>query len=244
MRRNFAMNLKKMLRSGVNRAGFDVIRLHRSPQRTLLGLAGLDIGAVIDVGANQGQFARLISGFFPRAQLYCFEPLPDPFQRLSAWAQTQNGRVHCFQVALGDQEGEVEMHLHEQHTPSSSLLAATDTCHRLYPQTRAERVVSVRVSTLDLELTDVVESLPPGMLLKLDVQGFEDRVLRGAEHVLGKCKAVVLEVCVDPLYEGQADFFSLAGLLQKSGFRYAGNLDQAYGEDGRVVFLDAVFVRP
>ncbi|MFZ5653349.1 MAG: FkbM family methyltransferase [Pseudomonadota bacterium] len=237
------MSLKEALRSGLNRAGFDVVRLYRSPQRTLLGLAGLDIGAVIDVGANQGQFARLISGFFPRAQLYCFEPLPDPFQRLSAWARTQNGRVHCFQVALGDQEGQVEMHLHEQHTPSSSLLTATETCHRLYPQTRAERVVSVRVSTLDLELTDVVESLPPGVLLKLDVQGFEDRVLRGAERVLGKCKAVVLEVCVDPLYEGQADFFSLAGLLQKSGFHYAGNLDQAYGEDGRVVYLDAVFVR-
>lgn len=236
------MSLKNTLRSGLNRMGFDVIRLHRSPKRTLLGLAGLDIGAIIDVGANQGQFARFITGFFPRAQLYCFEPLPDPFQRLSAWAQTQNGRVHCFPLALGDEEGQVEMHLHEQHTPSSSLLASTDTCHRLYPQTRAERMVSIRVSTLDRELGDTIERLPPGILLKLDVQGFEDRVLRGAERVLGKCKAVVLEVCVDPLYEGQADFFGLAGLLQKSGFRYAGNLDQAYGEDGRVVFFDAVFV--
>ncbi|MCK5857895.1 MAG: FkbM family methyltransferase [Abyssibacter sp.] len=243
MRRSFTMTLKKMLRSGVNRAGFDVIRLHRSPKRTLLGLAELDIGAVIDVGANQGQFARLISGFFPHAQLYCFEPLPDQFEQLSAWGGTQDGRVHSFQVALGDQEGQVEMRLHEQHTPSSSLLAATDTCHQLYPQTRAERMVSVRVSTLDRELADVVERLPPRVLLKLDVQGFEDRVLRGAERVLDKCKAVVLEVCIDPLYEGQADFFSLAGMLQKSGFRYAGNLDQAYGEDGRVVYLDAVFVR-
>lgn len=194
------MSLKETLRSGLNRAGFDVIRLYRSPKRTLLGLSGLGIGAIIDVGANRGQFARFISGFFPRAQLYCFEPLPDPFGQLCAWARTQNGRVHCFQVALGDQEGQVEMHLHEQHTPSSSLLTATDTCHRLYPQTRAERVLS-------------------------------------------KCKAVVLEVSVEPLYEGQADFFGLAGLLQKCGFRYAGNLDQSYGEDERVVFLDAVFVR-
>lgn len=237
------MSLKNMLRGGINRLGFDVIRLHRSPKRTLLGLAGLDIGAIIDVGANEGQFARLITGFFPHAQLYCFEPLPGPFQRLSDWARTQDGRVRCFPVALGDQEGEIEMHLHEQHTPSSSLLAATDTCHRLYPQTLAERKVPIRVSTLDRELGDVIVHLPPGTLLKLDVQGFEDRVLRGAERVLAKCKSVVLEVCVDPLYEGQADFFGLASVFQKSGFRYAGNFDQSYGPDGRVVFFDAVFVR-
>lgn len=63
------------------------------------------------------------------------------------------------------------------------------------------------------------------------------------ERVLSRCRAVVLEVCVDPLYEGLADFHGLAQLLHEAGFRYAGNLDQAYGEEGRVVYLDAMFVR-
>lgn len=223
--------------------GFDVVRLHRSPKRTLLGLAGLDFGTVIDVGANQGQFARLISGFFPSAQLCCFEPLEEPFGKLAAWAKTQKGRVHCFQLALGDREGEAEMHLHEQHTPSSSLLAATGDCHQLYPQTRMERMARIRLSTLDHTLDDILDKLPREILLKLDVQGFEDRVLRGAERVLAQCKAVILEVCLDPLYEGQADFFGLVQLLHNAGFRYAGNLDQAYGDDGHVVYLDSVFMR-
>jgi FkbM family methyltransferase len=238
------MTFKHVLRAGANRLGFDVIRLHRSPQRTLLGLAELNVRTVIDVGANQGQFARLISGFFPIAQLHCFEPLDEPFGKLAAWAATQKGRVHCHQLALGDREGEAEIHVHEQHTPSSSLLPATDTCHGLYPQTRAERVTSIRISTLDRALASTLDDLPRELLLKLDVQGFEDRVLRGAERVLAQCKAVVLEVCLDPLYEGQADFLGLAQHLHNAGFRYAGNLDQAYGEDGRVLFLDAVFVNP
>ncbi|MFZ2629827.1 MAG: FkbM family methyltransferase [Rugosibacter sp.] len=237
------MSLKNIVRRGVNRLGFDVVRLKRSPQRTLLGLSRLNIGTIIDVGANQGQFARMISGSFPRAELYCFEPLEEPFRQLSAWAQAQNSRVHCFQLALGEQEGEMEMHLHEQHTPSSSLLASTDTCHRLYPQTQAERMTRIRVSTLDQALEDALDHMPREILLKLDVQGFEDHVLRGAGRMLTLCKAVVLEVCLDPLYEGQADFHGLAQLLHAAGFRYAGNLDQIYGEDGRVVFLDAVFVR-
>lgn len=237
------MSLKKVLRSAVNRLGFDVIRLNRSPKRTLLGLSRLSIGTIIDVGANQGQFARMMSDFFPRAELYCFEPLEEPFRQLSAWAQAQNSRVHCFQLALGEHEGEMEMHLHEQHTPSSSLLAATDTCRRLYPQTQAERMTHIQVSTLDQALEDTLDYMAQEILLKLDVQGFEDRVLRGGTRVLSQCQAVVLEVSLDPLYEGQADFHGLAQLLHTAGFRYAGNLDQAYGEDGRVVYLDAMFVR-
>ena len=104
-------------------------------------------------------------------------------------------------------------------------------------------MTSIRISTLDRALGSTLDHLPRELLLKLDVQGFEDRVLRGAERVLAQCKAVVLEVSLDPLYEGQADFLGLAHLLHNAGFRYAGNLDQAYGDDGCVVYLDAVFIR-
>lgn len=237
------MSLKDALRSGLNRVGFDIVRIHRSPKITLLGIAQLDIRTVIDVGANEGQFAHLISGFFPRADLYCFEPLRGPYAELESWAQTQDGRVHCFHLALGDHEGTVDMHLHQEHTPSSSLLEATDTCHRIYPQTRSERLVPVRLSTLDWALGGLVDEMEFEILLKLDVQGFEDRVLRGGAHVVSKCRALLLEVSLEPLYEQQASFHGIAALAYELGFRYAGNLDQTYGDDGRVVFLDAVFVR-
>lgn len=237
------MNLKTMIKRGANSIGIDVIRTHNSPRRTLLGLSRLDFGSVIDVGANAGQFARQISEFFPNARLYRFEPLENPFQKLAAWAKEQNNRVRCFQTALGDRSGEAEMHLHEQHSPSSSLLAATDTCHRLYPQTQAESMTRIQVATLDAALEEVLDSMPREILLKLDVQGFEDRVLRGGARVLSHCRAVVLEVCLDPLYTGQANFHELVKVCYKANFRYAGNLDQIYGEDGRVVFLDAVFVK-
>lgn len=101
----------------------------------------------------------------------------------------------------------------------------------------------IPISTLDGALGDALDSMQPEILLKLDVQGFEDRVLRGGTRALSKCRAVLLEVCLEPLYEEQADFLVLAQLLYDAGFRYAGNLDQAYGDDGRVVFIDAVFIK-
>lgn len=237
------MGFKQLVRSGANRLGFDIIRFHQSPSRTLLGLSHMNIDSVIDIGANQGQFARMISHTLPNVEIHCFEPLADPFGELSAWAETQQGRVHCYQLALGDQEGEMEMHLHENHVASSSLLATTDTCHRLYPQTRAEHLTRIQMSTLDAAMEAKLDSMPRDILLKLDVQGFEDRVLRGGQHVLSQCHVVMLEVSLDTLYEQQADFGDLVALLDHNGFRYAGNVDQIYAEDGHVVFLDAIFLR-
>jgi FkbM family methyltransferase len=237
------MNFKNTIRSAVNRIGFDLVRLSQSPRKTLLGMTDLNFRSVIDVGANSGQFAREISAFFPHAHIYCFEPLDEPYRELNEWAAHQGGRVHCFKTALGESRGEIAMHQHDNHSPSSSLLAATSTCHELYPQTRAEHLTTIQMTTMDHALGEILAHMPRDTLLKLDVQGFEDRVLRGGPQVLSQCKVVVLEVSVKPLYQAQANFRVLTDMLYDAGFQYAGNLDQAYGKDGRVVFLDAVFVR-
>lgn len=237
------MNFANIVKRIVNRLGFDIHRIYRSPSHTFMGLRDLQFGTVVDVGANSGQFARFAFRFFPHAEFYCFEPLEEPFRQLTKWAETQNDQVRCIRVALGAQEGEIEMHRHDNHSYSSSLLAATDTCHRLYPQTRVESMVRIPVSTLDAVFKDKLAHLPRPILLKLDVQGFEDRVLRGGEDFLSQCKAVILEVCIDPLYEGQAKFFDLAALLREKNLFYVGNLNQNYETNGRVVFLDAVFLR-
>ncbi|MGB5080127.1 MAG: FkbM family methyltransferase, partial [Burkholderiales bacterium] len=173
---------KRLARACLNRAGFDVVGLRNSPNRprqTLLGLKARPIRTVIDVGANTGQFSREVSALLPGARFYCFEPLPGPFAALSAWAETQKGRVKPFNLALGDREGATEMFLHEDHTPSSSLLATTRLAERHYPFTRGQKRVSVMQTTLDAALAGMQDELSPEMLVKLDVQGFEDRVIAG-----------------------------------------------------------------
>lgn len=202
----------------------------------------MTIASVFDCGANEGQFGRVISAVFPDAKLYCFAPLEEPYGRLSAWAKTQNGRVQCFKFALGDEQGEAGMHRHDGHTPSS-LLISTKHCCQFHPRTLDESLTKVRLTTLDQALEGHLEHMPRGILLKRDVQGFEDRGVRGAAGVSAECLACMLEVSLDPLYEGQPDLSELARLLIEAGFRYAGNLDQVYAEDGRVVYLDAAFLR-
>jgi len=223
--------------------GLDVVRLKYDPRETLAGLQHCPVQTVIDCGANRGQFARYISRFFPNATLYCFEPLEEPFQSLSAWAASQNNRVRCFNVALGDREGIAVMHHHVEHSPSSSLLPTTEYEERMFSQTVKQADITVPLTTLDAALSDVLDSIEPEIILKLDVQGYEDRVLRGAECLIRKVHACILEVSIDPMYTSQAVFKDLVLFMDAHGLVYAGNLDQSCGEDGRVMWLDALFVR-
>ena len=192
-----------------HRLGLDIIRIKNSPKQTLCGLRSLPIQTVIDVGANTGQFARQISKIFPQAKMYCFEPLPEPFKALERWALEQNGRAKAFNFALGENEGTVEMCFHTKHSPSSSLLASTDIVKTYFPLTESQTPMRVKLTTLDNALSSIIRLLKPEILVKLDVQGYEDRVLRGGPKTLSMAAACVLEVSVDTLYNGPADFREL-----------------------------------
>jgi hypothetical protein len=102
--------------------------------------------------------------------------------------------------------------------------------------------VTVKVERLD----DVLAPLPvkAPVMLKLDVQGFEMEVLKGAPRILAMSDTVVAEVAFQPLYEGQPLFDDLYAALRCHGFVYRGNLDQNLSKvDGRILEADALFAR-
>jgi FkbM family methyltransferase len=235
--------LKRLIKAGLNQIGVDVSRRQKSPSLTLLGLRSMPIQTVIDVGANTGQFAKKASRVFPNATLYCFEPLPEPFRLLSTWAQAQRGRVVPYNLALGERDGDVEMFLHKDHTSSSSLLTTTALAEQYYPFTKEQTRISVRQATLDGVFEKLSDKLSLEILVKVDVQGYEDRVIMGGSRLLTKASACILEVSLDTLYHGQSGFRELLTMLDDLGYRYGGNLDQTYAEDGHCVFLDAVFLK-
>ena len=94
-----------------------------------------------------------------------------------------------------------------------------------------------KVKALNMELV-------PEMLVKMDVQGFEDRVIKGGKETLRKALACILEVSLHPLYEGQPSFMDLCRQMEKLGFQYAGNILQIYDNDGSIVYIDALFKKP
>lgn len=222
--------------------GLDIIRNVNNPKRTLLGVGTMPIRTIIDVGANSGQFAKNILEHFPGATVYCFEPLPEPFSHLTNWAKTTGGKVITCNLALGNEEKQVEMFLHENHTPSSSLLETTKLTEEYYPFTRGQKKIMVRQTTLDNAFVEMKADLFSDILIKLDVQGYEDRVISGASETFAKASACILEISLDTLYKGQASFKDLITKLDSLGYQYAGNLEQVYRKDGHCIYIDAVFL--
>lgn len=232
---------KQIIKKIFNQIGFDITKTHKTPAQTLLGLRNLNIRTIIDIGANKGQFAKMISNIFPQSKIYCFEPLSEPFNALSQFAE-KNNRITSYNFALGDREGDLNIFSHIEHSPSSSFLKTTNTCEQLYPMTKKQISTKVKITTLDGWRENFENPLPLDILIKCDVQGCEDRVIRGGARTFSMAKACLLEINLDCLYEGQATFKDIFLLLHNLGFKYAGNVEQHYAQDGHTIFIEAVFV--
>jgi FkbM family methyltransferase len=204
-------------------------------------LTHYDIRTVIDVGANTGQFARLIHRICPAAKVFSFEPLPDCQSELEATLEQIPGSKK-FPFAVGDTTGSVQMQ-RSAFSPCSSLLNGTKHLGDVIPEAAITNSINVPLERLDDVL--IKESLDPGILVKLDVQGYEIPVIRGALQTLERAAVVVVEVCFfRRLYEGQPLFDDIYRTLRDLGFNYMGSPEQyPQKKDGRIVEADAVFER-
>jgi hypothetical protein len=118
----------------------------------------------------------------------------------------------------------------------------TELHKRNWPQSSLNTEETVRIARLDDVVTDL--ELPGEILLKIDVQGYEDRVLNGAVRTISRCSLVLLEVSFVTLYDGQPLFDNIYTMMKNYGFNYCGNLEQyASSVDGRIMFADAIFER-
>ena len=148
-------------------------------------MIGLHRGAVVvDVGANVGDFSECVLAFQPWARLYLVEPLEETHPELRRKFGEYAG-VMLDSFALGSEEGEREFFVSRYDQASSFLEIGTALETGAYGLdfTRKE-VRRVRIRRLEDYLRE--RSLERVDLLKLDVQGFELEVLRGAGDALSR----------------------------------------------------------
>jgi FkbM family methyltransferase len=233
--------LTSLVKKPLRLLGMDLVRYR--PKYSLGGyayLTGLNINTVLDVGAHAGEFARMIGTILPGVSVISFEPLKEEFQQLQR-SFSKQPKFTAFNYAIGEKNGTVEMHRNE-YSESSSLLPMAESHKRAFPNTRNESLETVELRRLDDVLSDL--PLQEEILIKIDVQGYEDRVIKGAESLMRKARALIVEVSFEQLYEGQPLFDDVYAMLKARGFEYRGNLYQLLDPlDGRVLQADAFFVK-
>jgi FkbM family methyltransferase len=198
-----------------------------------------EIHSVLDVGANCGQFARAAAQCFPGVAIHAFEPL-HCCQTSLCKLRDQFSQVQIHRIALGDETGTVEM-FENDYPDSSSLLRMTERHKEYWPRTRNETIIHVPIQTLD-GLKSEIGGGPH--FLKMDVQGYELHVLRGAEDTLRNTHVVMCEVLFEPFYDEQADFSEIHDFLRDRDFRFAEFVGECrMPPRGELAFADAVFVK-
>ncbi len=200
-------------------------------------LKGRMIETVLDIGANTGQFALKINQILPQARIYSFEPIRKCYQELLV--NTSAIPVKSFNLALGEREETVEINI-SKHSPSSSLLEMAQLHQDVFAGTNYVEQELIQVKKLD----DIAPELGElgKFLVKIDVQGFEDRVIKGGLKTLKKADLIIIETSFQELYKGQVLFHGIYELLSELGFVFMGNYSQSYSsKDGSILYAESLF---
>lgn len=172
---------------------------------------------ILDIGANAGQFARNVRSVLPDCTIHAFEPLKAPFAILEEWARGDRN-VHCHNIALGDHAGSASIHT-GPFTPASSMIPAAARLRRAMPHVVPDQLETIEVTTLDAWFEK--QKIAQPFAVKMDVQGYEHKVIAGGTNTISQAVAVLTEVSFIELYEGQPLAADLSITLRECGFEIA-----------------------
>jgi FkbM family methyltransferase len=190
---------------------------------------GHPVTRVFDIGANDGQFAAGLSEEFPDAELYCFEPVSSTFRELEK--NLKNTNIKCYNIGFGSKSGQSTIYITENASTNSLI----------EPEKYARRE-TVSITTLD----QFVKQYEIGNidLLKIDTEGFDLEVLKGAEATLDikKVSFVYVEVGLNPQNKLHVPLEEISKWLFQKGFSLFAIYNQAEYQKG-TLFADALFRR-
>jgi FkbM family methyltransferase len=194
---------------------------------------------VVDIGAHDGDFTGRLSAWCPVTAAILAEPLPGKTDALRR--RFPSNEVRIFAGALGDADGTTTFRINALDSTSSLLRASRDQPDMAALPLGEEVAIPVAIRRLD----DVFEESGMGRVdvLKIDVQGAEHLVLRGATKTLARTRLAWIECSVRPLYEGSATFAEIIDLMDEAGFGLHDWDEAMRGATGELLQVDAVFLR-
>ena len=201
------------------------------------------INIVFDIGANVGQFGlELLQDNF-NGKIISFEPTREAHFKLQKLSRKYHNWLAHERVAIGERNGKVKINVAGNSAESSSVLDMGSTHKESAPYSQYVSEEDVKLITLDSVFADYVKANDQ-VLIKIDVQGYEEQVLMGAINSIKKVRAVKLECSLVSLYEGDKTYEFYFDWLKKLGFvLFDLEAGHAHPVTGRLLQFDAVFVR-
>ena len=239
------MRIKHRIQDILWKLGIDVSRsrsLYHPLGRKKFLLEKNNIDVVLDVGANVGQTGHELRKYLGyKGKIISFEPLREAYMVLQQKSNADS-QWEIFNVALGDSEEKRSIHISE-NLVSSSFLDMLPLHVKAAPSSIYKGKQEIHIKTLDSIFYDICQEQNE-IFMKIDTQGFDSRVIRGAIKSLPYIELVQIEMFLAPLYEGEIMADEMIGLMEKNGFRMIalepGFMDPS---SGHTLQVDGIFER-
>lgn len=197
------------------------------------------IQTAIDIGANEGVFASEMLSALSIQHLYCFEPGVSAFNKLNA-RFAGNKKVDCENYALGETNGSVTLYTFPDSKKNTLDMSMRD-------HLRMESGVPQEIKMIPLDSYISEKDIPSVDLLKIDVEGHELSVLRGAKQLLerGGVKLIFCEFHkILDKENGGSPHTSLSSLVESLAgynYRFASLFTQGVHKDENLVTCNVLF---
>jgi FkbM family methyltransferase len=208
------------------------------PGEIVAALAGVRDLNVIDIGAHEGKFVSGLARLCGIRRALLCEPNPERAANLRR--NLPRPTYEVFEGAICDRDGEVDFYLWNFDAASSLLPKVERNPHISAHYTSSKGTIKVVAKRLDSILTQFeVDRVD---LLKIDVQGAEILVLKGAMNTLARTERIWIEVSLKPLYEGSVLFAEVYEHLVASGFALSDVAPGFRGPRRELLQLDLLFL--
>jgi FkbM family methyltransferase len=238
------MHIKRFAKEQFPVFGIDVVRFtpqHHSLARRKALFDTYGISLVIDVGAHTGLYVKELRRLGYSGRVISYEPLSASYLTLQKKAQ-RDPFWDTYNCALGEATGQAKINI-SRNSYSSSLLEMMPSHVGAAPGSEYAGQELVDIVTLD-SVFDSVRKPSDHTYLKIDTQGYEDRVLNGAEKALYDIDTIQLEMSIVPLYDAALLFDEMNRRLSQLGYRLVG-IETGFTDDttGELLQFDGIYHR-
>jgi FkbM family methyltransferase len=202
----------------------------------------------VDVGGHQGETLAALAKNVEHFSYQVFEPNPSSFEVLSEYAdklKSASRDIIIHNAAVGAEDGRIEFHM----TNASAVAGVLKPVEGLTQRVPAGDHEIAQSIDCELRKIDSLDEIVNGQiidLLKIDTEGFDLEVMKGAQKAFekGQFQAVLSEAFFVPYREGQAYFWDLAQFMESVGYHFVNLYDCRDTGQGRLYTGNALWLSP
>lgn len=212
--------MKRAIQMAANSLGYEIHkRSWFGPRNRVEMMRRIGVNLVLDVGANGGQYASELRREGYKDRIRSYEPSSAAFAELQK-ATASDGLWEAINCGCGARAEAAKIHL-AGNSQSSSLLPMLESHIANAPDSAYVSSENVSIRTLD---EDALPALTPRdkVWLKIDTQGYEAEVIRGADKLMRRVDGLECEMSLVALYKGQPLVDEMLGMIYRLGFQMVG----------------------